>query len=326
VTRGGEVDVRPTAPEDGPAILQLLRTSLTGAGDERYPPFIDWKHRDNAFGPSPAWVATTDGRIVGYRSFMRWEFESIGGEVVRTVRAVDTVTHPDVRGQGIFSRLTLAALDDLTAEGVAFVFNMPNDRSGPGYLKMGWLPIRHPTVFLRPKVSARSVRRTLAGRGASERWSLESTAGVDAPEFLRQPGLDALLASQPRASCLRTRLTPGYLRWRYGLASLAYRCLPAGDGPEDGFAVFRIHRRGQATELVVCDVLVPGAEVRRASRLLRKVGAISPADHAITVAQPGLLRSGFLPLPGKGATLMWRPLGQTRPPEWALTMGDLEIF
>ena len=68
---------------------------------------------------------------------MRWEFQR-GDEVFRCVRAVDTATHPDYQGRGLFTRLTKAALPELVADGVKFVFNTPNDQSRPGYLKMGW--------------------------------------------------------------------------------------------------------------------------------------------------------------------------------------------
>src|SRR4029079_3500391 len=102
-----------------------------------------WKHVDNAFGRSPMWVACDGERIAGFRAFMRWEFEG-AGEVKRAVRTVDTATHPDYQGQGIFTKLTLAGLEELAAEGVDFVFNTPNDKSRPGYLKMGWHVLGRP--------------------------------------------------------------------------------------------------------------------------------------------------------------------------------------
>ena len=46
-------------------------------------------------------------------------------------RAVDTATDPEFQGRGIFTRLTLEALDALPAEGVELVFNTPNARASP---------------------------------------------------------------------------------------------------------------------------------------------------------------------------------------------------
>ena len=57
----------------------------------------------------------------------------------RAVRAVDTITAPEARGRGVFTRFTLAILsNEITRDDdVSFVFNTPNDQSRPGYLKMG---------------------------------------------------------------------------------------------------------------------------------------------------------------------------------------------
>ena len=96
----------PTAA-DRDAILDLLRVSLGREVDDRYEALFAWKHVENAFGPSPAWIACDGDRIAGFRTLMRWEFLD-GDQVVRAVRAVDTATHPDYQGRGIFTRLTLA--------------------------------------------------------------------------------------------------------------------------------------------------------------------------------------------------------------------------
>src|SRR5947199_7070932 len=77
--------------------------------------------------------------MVCVRTFVRWRFGGVGtGGEVLDVRGVDTATSPIVQRKGIFSRLTTRALDAAESEGVAFVFNTPNDRSLPGYLKLGW--------------------------------------------------------------------------------------------------------------------------------------------------------------------------------------------
>ena len=70
--------------------------------------------------------------------------------MLRAVRAVDTATDPDYQGRGLFTRLTLQAIDELRAEGVDFVFNTPNDQSRPGYLKMGWQVVGTLPTHVRP--------------------------------------------------------------------------------------------------------------------------------------------------------------------------------
>ena len=111
--------VRRYTASDEPAVLGLLQTSLGWLADERHTAFFRWKHRDNPFGPSPAWVALDGERLVGLRVLLRWEFES-GDDVVRAARAVDTATDPAYQGRGIFSALTLHAIDDLSGQLGAF--------------------------------------------------------------------------------------------------------------------------------------------------------------------------------------------------------------
>ena len=107
-----DITVRSATTADDGAVLALLRDTLGKRPEDPYETFFHWKHRENPFGRSPAWLAEHEHRVVGYRTFLRWEFTSPQGARIRAVRAVDTATHRDFRGRGIFQRLTLAALDD----------------------------------------------------------------------------------------------------------------------------------------------------------------------------------------------------------------------
>jgi GNAT superfamily N-acetyltransferase len=99
-----------------------------------------WKHEANPFGRSPAWWVE-DGRVVGFRTFMRWEHRTPGGGAPHGPSGRHRDATPSHQGRGIFRRLTLQALDDLRPDGVAFIFNTPNDKSRRGYLKMEWTPV-----------------------------------------------------------------------------------------------------------------------------------------------------------------------------------------
>ncbi len=140
------MEVREATEEDIPAIVNLLKLSL---GESRMPKsekYWRWKHLENPFGPSPVLVCHEGHTLVGVRAFMRWEWMH-KGQLYRAVRAVDTATHPDFQGKGIFKNLTLSLVDSCTKAGDQFVFNTPNKKSEPGYVKMGWvgagrLPVR----------------------------------------------------------------------------------------------------------------------------------------------------------------------------------------
>lgn len=95
-----------------------------------------WKHFENPFGISYGLLAIDNNAIVGLRMFMRWEFRE-GAKILKSIRPVDTCTHPDYQGKGIFKRLTLTGLDNIKDE-YDLIFNTPNENSRPGYIKMGW--------------------------------------------------------------------------------------------------------------------------------------------------------------------------------------------
>jgi GNAT superfamily N-acetyltransferase len=289
--------------------------------------FFDWKHRQSPFGESPAWVAVDGDRVVGFRTYMRWEFLH-NGRVRRAVRAVDTATHPDYQGQGIFSKLTRASLDALLEDGVDFVFNTPNDKSRPGYLKMGWREVGRVPVAIRLRAPA-SAGRVARARVPADKWSASCSAGQPAPEVLSDhTAIEALLASRAHTSGVTTRRTPAFLSWRYGFAPLRYRALRAGDDVADGLVIFRLRRRGPALEAVIADLLVPRSDSRLIAQLVGRVMHETGADYALRAGTPRFT-PGFVPLPGQGPILTWRDVcAPHQPPlhEWHLSMGDVELF
>ncbi len=320
---GSPLEVRIATPDDRVQVLELCRSTLgwtDGAVDER---FFVWKHEENPFGASPSWVAVADDRIVGVRVFMRWGFVDADGVRVTAVRAVDTATDPEWQGRGIFRRLTLGALPDLRDAGVGFVFNTPNDKSRPGYLKMGW------SVVGRVPVSVRlsrpdAARRLLGARTAAERWSEVVDVGVSPEEaFADADAVANLLSGSPR-SVLSTDLSVEYLRWRYRFEPLAYRVLPRGDRLDDGLVVLRVRRRGAAVEATICDVLGP----EPSPSFWAHVAATTGADFALRTGR-GPLGARFVPAPRLGPVLTWKPLAAPGVPALSgldLSLGDVEMF
>jgi GNAT superfamily N-acetyltransferase len=322
------VTIRESSASDRPSVLSLLGESLGWELDGRHADLFAWKHDHNVFGPSPGWVATDrKGQLLGFRTFLRWEFVR-GSVVVRAARAVDTVTRPDAQRRGIFSLLTRAAIEALRKDGVALVFNTPNRRSLPGYLKMGWHEVGRLPVSVRAAWAGRWVQM-VGSRRPAEKWSLDTASGVPASDALAaRAAVEGLLTGLEDAPGLRTRFSVEYLRWRYGLPMLRYRILTAGPTVEDGAVVFRMRRRGHAVEAVICNLLVPGGQAKLRAELCRRVLAVSGADYAIRIGWPR--SSGrFLPLPGQGPMLTWRALADTTMPalrDWDLSLGDVELF
>lgn len=317
--------IRRALPADRPQIIALLAASLGRETDPRFEELYSWKHEENAFGASASWVACNGETIAGFRALMRWEFTR-GDELVRCVRAVDTATHPDYQGRGIFTRLTLHGIDELHNEGCGFVFNTPNEQSRPGYLKMGWRVVGQPQVFFRPR-SATAALKMLRSRTPAERWSSPSNLGAPATEILSNArALQTLLDSLPRVDALRTKHTAESLEWRFGSELLSYRIVTGAGGVEDGIAVVRVRQRGDAREAALCEVIAPNDNVKARKALVKAVTRQVDADYVLSL---GVNRDGLLPLPRQGPILAWRGVTETEMPaleNWLLTLGDIELF
>jgi GNAT superfamily N-acetyltransferase len=336
-----EVLVRPYQQKDERAVLELLKQTLgEGPTGRRDPTFFRWKHLENPFGPSYMLVAESDGRIVGLRAFMRWEFR-VRGRTLRAVTAVDTATHPEYQGQGIFTKLTMTALNVLRSQ-VDLVFNTPNEKSLPGYLKMGWqivgrvpvrVRIRHPLRLAR---GARSMLRSEGMPAASAPTVNASRAG----EVLADAGVDSLVERAfAQESRIATRRTGSFLGWRYGVAPLLdYRALRlARGGRTTGLAIFRLRPRGTLWESTISELLVEPGDHAGARELLRRVVRAAPVDHLTCHVPPGstqaraMLRGGFIPS-RTGIMFVVNPFDArlgvdvTDLRSWALSLGDLEVF
>lgn len=321
--------VRPARPEDRDAIVRLLSASLGWVPDDEFDAFFRWKHDESPAGRSPGWVALgDDGEPIGFRTFLRWRLVAPDGSPRSAVRAVDTATHPDHQGRGIFRLLTLHALDELRAEGVDLVFNTPNDKSRPGYLTMGWTQVGRLAPHVRP-ASPGALLRMLRSKVPAERWSAPTAAGRPAVEVLAEPAVTGLLASLPTPSGLSTDRTAAHLAWRYGFGPLHYRASTLGTDPAEGVAVWRVRRRGEAREAALCELLVPDGDRRARHALERTVVADAGADYAIRLGGPPADPAGFVRLPGQGPVLARRALGRDEGAalgDWDLALGDVELF
>ncbi len=332
------IDIRPYRDRDEPAVLSLLEAALGGGpAGVRPSEFFRWKHLENPFGRSYMLVAEADGQLVGLRAFMRWEFTA-GDRRYRAVRAVDTATHPAYQGQGIFSRLTLESLDELPDQ-ADFVFNTPNEKSLPGYLKMGWRVVGKVPILVRVRRPLRFATRVRSWKTSGEARSVPVSGAQIASDVLVDGAVDGLLAAQERSVGIATPRDATYLGWRYGGAPLLdYRAVVERDRDRvAGLSIFRVRPRGGLVESTVTETIVPAGDTRVAGKIFRAIGRSAGSDHLACSFPPGSTtlraarRAGFLRVPG-GMTLVVNPLGHHLDPDpldlasWALTVGDLEVF
>lgn len=314
--------VRPAQPTDTPAMLALMEESLGKGKVPRTEEFFRWKHRNSPFGPSPALVAIDGERIASMRTMMRWNFAN-PWTTVTAVRAVDTATHPDYQGRGLFRALTLRLVEELTTEGVAFVFNTPNQVSGAGYLKMGWRRVGSATVLLQPRPWA------FSGRILARPWQVSDLEAAELQQAIRSGVVETLEPSG--AVRLSTPRNSAYAAWRYrDVPGIRYAAIC-----EPGYfmMVYRKRYRRGLRELTLCETMVGGrpGSVGRMRAALKWLSA----DAEVTTCSGNwsdrltavFVASGFVPV--VGPELYAR--GLARPPvssirDLRVSIGDLELF
>ncbi|MGH8872893.1 MAG: GNAT family N-acetyltransferase [Acidimicrobiia bacterium] len=312
------ITTRVLEDHDVAGVLDLLRAAL---GEppllERTPRLFAWKHFDNPFGRSIAILAEAGDRIVGLRTFMRWDLTAVDGSTIRCVRAVDTATHPDFHRRGIFRRLTEEGLELAVAQGIDLVFNTPNEKSGVGYVTMGWKQVGRVGVMVRPSP------RLLSGVAPED--------GDDPSRFIEEPvPAWPLDITDRRPLGLRTPRSPAYLGWRFGSHPTARYFQVKG---RDSVAVLRPNIRRRRRELLLVDVFGkrPGSAIRRSARRSR-AGYMGAWFSSHTPERAAAVRAGLLPVPGLSPlTLMARPLRDldvdvTKMESWDLAISDLELL
>jgi GNAT superfamily N-acetyltransferase len=327
------MELRPATPADKPAMIELLRKSLGDSTIPKSESLWNWKHEQNPFGNSYVLLAVENEMLIGLRAFMKWTWKW-NDKTYKAIRAVDTATHPDFQGKGIFKKLTLKQLELCKEEGVHFVFNTPNTQSMPGYLKMGWqVQGRMPIKFKVARPVALGLRvalkKTISGPPAPGHTS-------DWQALLKAFGS----AAPPSPAGLHTPYSLSYVNWRYATNPLfAYNYL---SDLENYLLLYRLKPHSKYTELRITDLYVFNHHKQIRSHLKKEISKISKMLKPDLVTVSGLQYEqhkkllGFLgPLPvlKKGPVVTLRDINATGffdtlmdQANWSYSTGDLELF
>jgi GNAT superfamily N-acetyltransferase len=311
--------IRPYHAGDLDGVLEVLKAALGESPIlQRTSELWAWKHQLNPFGPSLVLVAEVEGRLAGVRAFMRWDLDLPDGTRLRCLRAVDTATHPKFERRGIFRKLTIEAVEQARNDGFDLIFNTPNDRSGAGYLTMGWRQVGAIGVMIRP----------LLRRGPA----VDSGSPPDPTDFFNPlpPPFIPTEYSRRGSPGLRTPRSPDYLSWRFNRHPyVRYRAVAAGLAT----ALVRPNIRRGRKEVVVSDVLGGAnraviSEIAHRSRAAYMAAWFSPGSPERRAALGG----GMIPVPvRRSLTLVANPLRDLpidvfELANWDLALSDLELL
>lgn len=97
-----------------------------------------WKFRDNPAGHGIIILAEDEGRIVGEYALMPTRLR-LGDELVLGAISLDTMTHPDYRGQRVFVTLAEICMKLAVTKGVEALYGFPDPTSYPGFVRrLNW--------------------------------------------------------------------------------------------------------------------------------------------------------------------------------------------
>lgn len=332
------MQIRKATQEDKPAIIDLLKKSLGDSTIPKSERLWNWKHEQNPFGSSYVLLAEENNTLIGLRAFMKWEWQW-KNNTYKAIRAVDTATHPDHQGKGIFKKLTLQQLELCKQQGVHFVFNTPNEQSRPGYLKMGWveqgkMPLK--VKLLRPFSLAFS---KIFNR---EKYSVSTEDPSPSQEWNREI-FNHLNNYTPKADQLTTIISPQYIIWRYvDNPLLRYNYFTDN---KNYLLISRIkyHETAKELRLVEFVLLKPEADPRQINSLLKKeisgfctthkIDMISFSGQQYKLNNPYFTWMGIIPVKKLGPIITLRDVNMNeRFPDllnmnnWSYSLGDLELF
>lgn len=326
------MDIHVATNEDIPAIVDLLKQSLGESLLPKSEKYWSWKHVDNPFGASPVLLAKEGEKLAGVRAFMRWRWKN-GNRSVEAVRAVDTATHPDHQGKGIFSKLTRSLIDHCMQQGSDMIFNTPNEKSKPGYIKMGWqeagrLPMN--VRIVRPfSMGLNLLRKT--------RTAEEEKTDASLTYYLDHPGLPALV-SRKDDDLFFTDHTSRSLRWRYADVPVVkyYACGVEEGSSLKGVLFYRLKDSRPGRELRVTDVFTDGTlSTHDIAKMIREGVRQHRADYITSSALSSVQALGdwrSIRNAGIGPVVTIRSLTMTDMSPfkgftaWSPSTGDLELF
>lgn len=313
------MEIRKANKEDVPEIVGLLKLSLGESLMPKSEEYWKWKHVDNPFGKSPVLLAVEEGQIIGLRAFMQWGWKK-NESICNAIRAVDTATHPEHRGKGIFKELTLGLLDECKNEYMDLVFNTPNNKSKPGYLKMGWKEAGKLPVNVGFKKPLRIILNKIKKNTNIRFLGVPNEFGIREAVKLYKKGFDTA------NNLWNTNYTNQYLIWRYvNIPVIQY----GGLASKNALVIFRLKQVEMGVELRICDVF---GDVNEGNTLIRKVYNSLAFDY-VTVSGfsghklPSLLAKSLNIGPEVTVRNINRKIDDfINFKAWSPTLGDLEVF
>ncbi|RFP26193.1 GNAT family N-acetyltransferase [Duganella sp. BJB488] len=106
------------------------------------PAYLRWLYADNPDGAAAGYDAWDGERLAAHYVCVPG-VARIGGQDVRVLLSLNTATHPDYQGKGLFTKLAALTYDSAREQGYDAVYGVANANSTPGFIrKLGFQLVR----------------------------------------------------------------------------------------------------------------------------------------------------------------------------------------
>jgi len=115
--------------------LQLFEASFPNNESKFTLDYLRWQYVDNPRGKVIATDAFLDGELAAHYAVLPVRFGPTGDTGTLGALSMNTATHPDHRGRGLFPRLAKTTYDHAKSRGVQWITGVANEASVKGFVK-----------------------------------------------------------------------------------------------------------------------------------------------------------------------------------------------
>jgi Acetyltransferase (GNAT) domain len=206
---------RPITMDDTETITAIYSLCFGIKPSEKY---IRWRYLETLAGVSPTMLAFDKEICVG--SYGVWPTKLLlDGKQILGAQAIDSMTHPQYRGRGIFVEVAERCYRVLNQHGYQVLYGFPNDSAYPGRIRrLNWDHVSDIHHWVRPIWFLGT--SYLGGLTAATSLFRRSSATIHGLHALTQPPDQDALAAMLRESVetrdiCRVERSSQWFAWRY---------------------------------------------------------------------------------------------------------------
>jgi GNAT superfamily N-acetyltransferase len=293
----GNVTLRKFTPADVDGIVNLMNTVFKP--EEFTVDWWKWKYVNNPNGfwgeEGDIWLAEDQNKIVGYYAVIPFKMKYYSSTLA-VAQSVDTATHLNYRGMGIFSRLAKNVYA-AAKERYTFLFGFPSIMSHGGFIKFGWIGLSPASnyqriynydVVIKETVGDKSIVRfgkpILKAYAELKRFSTVFSSrkinggNVEVEETTRfDDDIDAFWECARRDLSVVVERTKAFLNWRFSSHFGNYRIFVARSVNEGDIVGYMVLRK-RVNSLDIIDLVTLPRQGRAVLELIENALSIAKTE------------------------------------------------